>query len=162
MAETELHIFPTTIRIKHSQELSYPIGAEALSRSLEEVPQRELITCSFSTGRQHDDGKPQIYVLNVRYQKQARNFYHGKSAEVHGVFEPRWEITVFSVPRQLRGAIKLLLIEQGLPELVRPWLIAKNHLTGQTGGSALWLEYVRADKVFVTTTREDIAPDRSC
>jgi hypothetical protein len=162
MTETELHIFPTSSRSKHSKEVSYPIGAEALSRTLDGVPQHELITCDFYAGSpQHDRGKPQIYVLNVRYQKQARSFYHGKSAEVNGVFEPRWSISVFGVPRQLRGEIKLLLLEQGLPDLVRPWLIARGHLTGQTGGSALWLEYVRADKIFKSTTREDIDPERS-
>jgi hypothetical protein len=163
MAETELHIFPTSSRSKHSKEVSYPIGAEALSRTLNGVPQHELITCDFYAGSpQHDHGKPQLYVLNVRYQKQARSFHHGKSAEVHGVFEPRWEISIFGVPRQLRGEIKSLLLEQGLPDLVCPWLIAKSHLTGQTGGSALWLEYVRADRVFKSTTREDIDPERSC
>jgi hypothetical protein len=161
MAETELHIFPTSSRSKHSKEVSYPIGAEALSHGLEGVPQHDRIVCDFYGGGQHDHGKPQLYVLNVRYEKQERRFSHSGSAFERGVFDPHWKISVFAVPRQLRGAIKLLLLEQGLLDLVRPWPIEKNHLTGQTGGSALWLEYVRADKVFVTTTREDIAPERS-
>ncbi len=163
MTEPKLHIFPTSSRAKHSKEVSYPIGAEALSRTLDRVPQHELITCDFYAGYpQHDHGKPQINVLNIRYQKQARSFHHGQSAEVYGVFNPRWEISIFAVPRQLRGEIKLLLLEQGLPEIIRPWLIEKSHLTGRTGGSALWLEYVRADKGFKSTIREDIDPERSC
>ncbi len=169
MAEADLHIFPTSSRSKHSKEVSYPIGAEGLSHALEGVPQhdwakptlRERITCDFYGGRPHDDGKPQIYVLNARYEKQARRFSDSGSALERGVFDPHWKISVFGVPRQLRGEIKLLLIEQGLPNIVRPWLISKSHLTGQTGGSALWLEYVRADKNFTTTLREEIAPDRS-
>jgi hypothetical protein len=162
MAETELHIFPTSSRSKHSKEVSYPIGAEALSHGLEGVPQHDLIICDFYGGGQHDRGKPQIYVLNARYEKQVRSFSYSQSGLEHGVFDPYWKISVFAVPRQLRGEIKSLLLEQGLPDLVRPWLIEKNHLTGQTGGSALWLEYVRADKVFITTTREEISPERSC
>jgi hypothetical protein len=162
MAETELHIFPTSSRSKHSKEVSYPIGAEALSKALDGVPQHDRIVCDFYGGGQHDRGKPQIYVLNARYEKQARSFSYSQSGLEHGVFDPHWKISVFGVPRQLRGEIKSLLLEQGLPDRVRPWLVEKNHLTGQTGGSALWLEYVRADKVFITTTREDIAPDRSC
>jgi hypothetical protein len=162
MAETELHIFPTSSRSKHSKEVSYPIGAEALSHALEGVPQHDRIVCDFYGGGQHDHGKPQLYVLNVRYEKHARRFSDSGSALERGVFDPHWKISVFGVPRQLRGAIKVLLLEQGLPDLVRPWLIEKNHLTGQTGGSALWLEYVRADNVFISTIREDILPERSC
>jgi hypothetical protein len=161
MVETKPHIFPTSSRSKHSKEVSYPIGTEALSTALDGVPQHDQIVCDFYGGGQHDHGKPQLYVLNVRYEKQARRFSDSGSALERGVFDPHWKISVFAVPRQLRGEIKLLLLEQGLPDLVRPWLIAKNHLTGQTGGSALWLEYVRADKVFKMTTREAIAPERS-
>jgi hypothetical protein len=77
------------------------------------------------------------------------------------VFEPRWGIHIFAVPRHLRGAIKLLLLTQALPDVVYPWLIEKSHLTGQTGGSALILEYIRAEEVFKYTAREDLAPERS-
>lgn len=162
MAEPELHIFPTSSRSKHSKETSYPIGAEALSHGLSGVPQHDQIVCDFYGGRQYDQGKPQLYVLSARYEKRARQFSDSGSAFERGCFDPQWKISVYAVPRQLRGAIKLLLVEQGLPDLIRPWLIAKNHLTGQTGGSILWLEYVRADKVFTVTYREEISPERSC
>ena len=162
MAETEPQILPTGSRAKHSQAVSYPIGAEALSQALNGVPQYDQITCDFYGGGQHDHGKPQLYVLSVHYRKQAQRFSYSRSAIDHGAFDPQWKITVFAVPRQLRGAIKLLLLEQGLPDLVRQWLIEKSHLTGQTGESVLWLEYVRADQVFITTTREQISPARSC
>lgn len=162
MTEAELHIFPTSNRIKHSKEVSYPIGAEALSRQLAGVPQHDLITCNFYAGYpQYDVGKPQFYVLNVLYEKQARKFHHSKSALERGVHDPRWYISVFAVPRHLRSAVKLLLLEQALPDVVLPWLMGKSHLTGQTGGSALWLEYIRADNALKSTTREDIAPERS-
>jgi hypothetical protein len=128
MAAPELHIFPTSSRSKHSKEVSYPIGAEALSQALEGVPQHDRIVCDFYGGRPHDDGKPQIYVLNARYEKQARRFSDSGSALERGVFDPRWTISIFAVPRQLRGEIKLLLLEQGLPEIVRPWFITKSHL----------------------------------
>jgi hypothetical protein len=163
MIESELHIFPTSDRSKHSKEVSYPIGAEALSLALGGLPQQDLITCSFYSGYpQYDNGKPQFHVLHVMYRKRARSFYDGKSAFERGAFEPRWHISVFAVPRHLRGAIKVLLLEQALSDFVRPWLVEKSHLTGQTGESALMLEYVRADNVFKSTTREEIAPDRSC
>ena len=161
MAETELHIFPTSSRSKHSKEVSYPIGTEALSQALDGVPQHDQIVCDFYGGGAHDDGKPQLYVLNVRYEKRARRFSDAGSALERGVFDPRWKISVFAVPRQLRGAIKVLLLEQGLPDLVRSWLIEKSHLTGKTGESLLWLDYVRADNVLKPTTREEILPERS-
>jgi hypothetical protein len=161
MTEPELHIFPTSSRSKHSKEVSYPIGAEALSQALIGVPQQEQITCSFYAGHpQYDDGKPQFYVLQVSYQKKARNFHHTKSALESGALDPHWSIAVFAVPRHLRGAIKLLLLEQALPDIIRPWLIANNHLTGQTGTTTLDVEYIRAEEIFKYNTRENIAPER--
>jgi hypothetical protein len=163
MVETELRIFPTTDRSKHSKEVSYPIGTEALSHSLDGVPQHDRITCNFYAGYpQYDNGKPQFHVLHIVYEKSARSFHSSKFALERGAFDPRWKISIFAVPRHLRGAIKVRLLEQVLPEIVYPWLVKKSHLTGQTGGSALWIEYVRADEDFKYTTREDIAPERSC
>ena len=74
MIEPELHIFPTSSRSNHSKEVSYPIGTEALSAGLMGVPQHDRIVCHFYGGGAHDDGKPQLYVLNVRYEKRARRF----------------------------------------------------------------------------------------
>ena len=162
MEDPQLHIFPTTYRIKHSKELSYPIGAGALSHQLNGVPQHDLITCTFSTGYpQYDDGKPQFHVIHFVYSQRARNFHDGKFAHERGVFDPRWEIRIFTVPRQLCGAIKSILIDRVLPDIVRPWLIEKSHLTGQIGGSSLAIEYIRADETSKYTTKEDIAPERS-
>jgi hypothetical protein len=163
VVELELHIFPTSDRSKHSKEVSYPIGTESLSRTLDRVPQHKLITCNFYAGYpQYDDGKPQFHVLHVLYRKNARRFHDAKSALERGMFDPHWQISIFAVPRQLKGEIKVLLLEQALPDLVRPWLIERGNLTGKTGESALMLEYVRAENVFKSTTREEIAPDRSC
>jgi hypothetical protein len=162
MSEPKRQIFPTSNRSKHSKEVSYPIGAEALSCTLDGVPQHDLITCSFYAGYpQYDDGKPQFHVLHVMYRKNARRFHDAKSALERGVFDPHWQIGVFAVPRHLRGEIKVLLLEQALPDLVHPWLMARGNLTGKTGESALILEYVRTDKAFKSTTRDEIVPDRS-
>jgi hypothetical protein len=50
MTDSSNHIFPTTHRSRHSKFLSYPVGAELLSRALDGVPQHGAISCDFTAG----------------------------------------------------------------------------------------------------------------
>jgi hypothetical protein len=161
MRETPAHLFPTSYRLKHSKHVSYPLGAEALSRALDGVPQHELITCDFGPGSlQNDLDKLDFQVLHVIYRKQLPSFYHTRDAAERGVFEPSWMIRVFAVPVAVRSPIKRLLIEDALPRLVRPWLMEKHHLAGKTGESLLMLGYSRGLAEMVCTVREAMLPDR--
>jgi hypothetical protein len=163
MMDHENHIFLTSGRDKHSKEVSYPIGAEVLSRTLAGVPQHQSITCRFwASSIHHDLGQPTLHVLHAVYSQRERNFHDGKFARERGVLEPHWTITVFAVPRQLRGAIKLALIETSLPEIVRPWLIENSRLTGQSGDAGLTIEYVRSEQILKNTISCRILPERSC
>jgi hypothetical protein len=158
-----VHVFPTLDRPKHSKLLGYPIGSEALSHALGGVLQHQLITCSFFAGNPHhaENRKRLIYFMAVTYSKEARSFYHGQSADVRGVFDPRWKIMIHAVPVELRGIIKRLLLENVLEQIVRPWLVEKAVLTGKTGGAALILQYDRVNECITSESREGIAPERS-
>jgi hypothetical protein len=155
------HIFPTKSRTKHAKTQSFPIGAEALSRALDGVPQHDQISCDFYAGNPNTDkDKDKIYVLSVSYTKQARSFHHSEDAGERGVFDPRWTISVYAVPSELRHNIKTALIDVGLPDFVRKWLIDNANLTGKTGGAALWLEYDRVDKCLLATRKSGLMPDK--
>jgi hypothetical protein len=155
-------MFPTLSRAKHSHLVSYPIGAEALSQALEGVPQHAALTCSFCAGNTHQHlDKPRQLALSAAYNKRARSFYDGQDADARGVFLPRWSITVFTVPRTLRHAVKLALLNDGLPNILRPWLIANAPMTGKTGGCAINLEFNVAEAKLVATVAHAIQPDRA-
>lgn len=156
------HIFPTKSRTKHSKLLSYPIGAVALSRALDGVPQHDQIACTFFAGNPNAaKHKDRIYVMSVVYEKQGRSFHHSEDANERGVFDPRWTINVYAVASEIRAAIKAALLEVGLPDCTRKWLVEHAHLTGKTGGAALWLEYDLLDKCLVAMRKSGLAPDRA-
>jgi hypothetical protein len=162
MTDTTPHIFPTLSRAKHSHLVSYPIGTEALSRALDGVPQHPMLACDFYAGNAHqrlDELAP--LVLQVSYRKQANSFFHGRDAASRGVFEPRWTINVFAVGRDFRHPVKSLLLAQGLPEMVRPWLIEMASVTGKTGEGCLTLKYDHITGTLVRSTGIALLPERS-
>lgn len=156
------HIFPTLSRSKHSHLVSYPIGAEILSRGLDGVPQHETLTCTFSSGSmQRNLGKELIYLMSTGYTKSARSHFDSADAAARGVFNPRWEIWLFIVPVMLRGEIKKALVEIGLPIMIKPWLMASANISGKTGNAGIILEYHVFDKVLVPTIRSNLQPDKT-
>jgi hypothetical protein len=156
------HVFPTSHRDKHGKAVSFPLGAELLSRALDGVPQHEALTCSFHAGDiQRHPGKPMLHVMHVMYRKQARSFHHAQDAGDRGVFDPKWSITIFAVPTALRHEIKSSLAGQVLADVVRPWLIAQAGVTGKSGECALTLEYDTEEKLMRANTREALQPERA-
>jgi hypothetical protein len=157
------HIFPTRDRPKVSKLLAYPIGAEALSRALDGVPQHGDITCDFFAGNPHHEQHKRalLYFMAVTYEKFARSFHHSQASAERGVFDPRWQIHVYAVPAQTRAAIKRLLLDDVLPNIVHPWLKQKASLTGRTGGAALVLHYDRENDVITSESREGLPPEPS-
>jgi hypothetical protein len=157
--EAPAHIFPTSHRDKHAKTLSFPLGAEALTRALDGVPQHGMLTCSFYAGSPHRDPQDDAhFLLQVTYRRRARSFNDGGDAAERGVLDPRWAITVFAVPQGLRHLAKTLLLEQGLPALARPWLIKHAGLTGQTGGAGLVLKLDVFDKTLISAETHNILP----
>ncbi len=151
---------PTLMRMKHSQLLSYPIGAEVLSRALDGTPHFLAWTCSFVAGPTHlHPDKDKILVLSASYRKRARTHHDGADAAARGVFEPRWEIWVYTVPRAQRALIKQALIDIGLPNMLRPWIDQHASISGKTGSVALSLEYDLIDKVLHASRRTELEPD---
>jgi hypothetical protein len=162
MSTAAPHIFPTLSRAKHSQLVSYPIGAEALSRALDGVPQHDMLACDFYAGNAHQHlDEPLQLALSVLYCKQARSPHHSQDAGDRGVFDPRWTINIFAIGRDVRHAIKLQLITEGLPKMVRPWLIDMAAVTGKTGEAGINLRYELATGVLVQTVGRALLPDRS-
>ncbi len=157
------HIFSTLDRPKHSKLLVYPIGAEALSRALDGVPQHVDLACNFFAGNPHHEQyrRQILYFMAFTYERVARSFYHGQSADVRGVFDPRWRIHIYAVPASTRAAIKRYLMDDILPTVARPWLIEKASMTGRTGGAALVLHYDRQQDIVTHEAREGLLPEPS-
>jgi hypothetical protein len=156
------NIFPTIDRPKHSKLLAYPIGAEALSRGLDGVPQHGMLICEFfASNPNHEQNKRSLlYFLAVSYTKRERSHFDGPSAAERGVFDPQWKINIHAVPIDTRAHIKRLLIENAIETMMRPWLLANAQLTGNVGGAALILHYDRDKNQIIQQERAGIAPQR--
>lgn len=159
-AQSEPRIFPTASRARHSKLVAFPVGAELLSRALDGVPQHGALSCTFWAGTlQRDTGGEVLHVLSASYTKRARHHNDAGDAGSLGVFDPRWEIWVHAVPVAMKSEIRKALVEIGLPERIRPWLIAQATITGRTGNAAITLEFNRLDKVLVMSRRDNLLPD---
>jgi hypothetical protein len=160
MEEDAPFIFRTKSRARHSKLVSYPVGAEILSRALDGAPQQAVLTCTFTAGNPHRDaGKERFRVMHVSYHKRARNHFDGADAAARGVFNPFWEIWIFDVQTALRAKVRRALTETGLPLMVLPWLIENAGLDGQTGEAVIILEYDIVEQGLVATVRRKMAPE---
>jgi hypothetical protein len=162
MTDVAPHIFRTLSRAKHSHLVSYPIGSEALSRGLDGVPQHGMLACDFYAGNAHQHlDEPLQLVLSVLYRKHPGAFHFGRDAASCGVFDPRWTINIFAIGRDVRHVVKTRLLAEGLPDLVRPWLLDSAHVTGKSGECGLTLHYDTAEQVLVRRISSALLPERS-
>jgi hypothetical protein len=162
LEDEDLYIIPTKSRAKHSKLVSYPIGAEALSRALDGVPQHKRLTCTFYAGNPNRDvGKEVFRVFYAHYRQRPRSFFDGKDAALRGVFASFWDVWVYDVLIAHRADIKKALIEVGLPEMVRPWLMANAGLEGKVGEAIITLDYNTTTKTLFAKSNTGIQPERS-
>jgi hypothetical protein len=156
------HIFPTLDRTKHGKTVSFPVGAEVLSRALDGVPQHAMLGCHFTVGDvERRPVKPLEHVLHVVYSKQVRSHHHSKNSDERGVFDPKWSISVFAIPSTMRHQVKTLLVKECLPNVIQPWLMTNGGITGRSGSRGLMIMLDTVNGVLVHETRDGILPDRA-
>jgi len=123
-------MIPTRFRDKLPGYLTYPLGAEALSEALAGLPHAEDLSIGFSerpvifaSDFQRDLAERRPYtVLKAGYRPAQSPGISGSNAGIdQGWYDERWELAVFPVLRELRAAVKDLLLKEGLPA-VAEWL----------------------------------------
>jgi hypothetical protein len=147
-----LSILRTGYKGKIGKAESYAVGAELLSDALRSLPMFDLIDLSFG----YFGGSSKISatmrlvpVLSVEYR-----FEHWISGFVFG---PGWSISVYAVPRELKGCIKASLIGGGLIE-VRRWFEAKADVWGAEGRHQLGLTWDREQSEMLLELDEHTGP----
>lgn len=162
MEEEALYIIPTQDRDRHSKLLSYPVGAELLSRAFLGVLQLKSFTCNFTAKDPHLEKVTEDWrVLVVGYRRRPRSFFDGKHSASRGVFDPFWDIKIYAVLSDHLAAIKKALVEIGLPTMVRPWLIENASLEGQIGEAKITLHYDTSTKTLYSEVTDNMLPERA-
>ncbi len=120
------YVIPTRYKARLHQELSYPVGAEALSEGLQEVPQIANLSISFtSPSLAHPmEANSPYRVLVAEYNYQPVSLSSSKQFIEDGWYNENWGLTVFAVRRQVKSLVKTLLAQDGLPR-VKNWLLAE-------------------------------------
>jgi hypothetical protein len=157
----ELHIFPTTFRGKHPKLVAYPIGAEALSLALADVPQADQLTCTFSAGSPHSGRHVREIesVLWIGYRRMPVSF-HDSAERAKQRSKVAWTINVYAVEASQRSTIKQELIRHALPDVVRPWLLQHVPSGHAVGSEGLWLTYDVAAKKLICEERTTLEPEK--
>lgn len=134
-------IIPTSYKSKLPHLLSYPIGAEAISESLKDVPQIAQLKLSFHAHHRTELVSNAIkQLVNQKpYEIFSAVFQHlppGLTASnefiAEGWYEERWELTVYALPRTFKAAARKALLEEGLPKIA-VWLSAPRTETWKYG-----------------------------
>jgi hypothetical protein len=162
LGEEAPYIIQTHYRDKHSKLLSYPVGAELLSRAFDRVPQLKSLTCRFTAKDPHlEKGSDDWHVMMVGYRRQSRSFHESKLFVSRGGLDPSWDIQIYSVLADHRAEIKKALVEIGLPNMVRPWLIENASLEGQIGEARINLHYDTSTKTLYSEVTNNMLPERT-
>ena len=150
-AKPALPVFPTRHRDKHGKAVSFPLGAEILSRALDGVPQHGLIGVHFYVGNiERRPLRPREHVLHVTYNGQA---------SLHDNNQERiWSITVFAIPCTFRNQMRALLVGDALPNVLRPWLMDNSAIAGSSGSSALTIEFDTDTGLLITNSIDKLQP----
>jgi hypothetical protein len=122
----------TSYKPRIGRQFSFAIGVRDISLALSGVPQDDLLQLLFGRASSTPDGRPLVL----------RTGYHYLPDRGTG---PAWSLTVHAVPRSMKGLIRTTLIEDAIPRLLRPWLLARADLTGHSGEDVLDLIFAPTD-----------------
>ena len=131
-------LIPTRWRNEISQELSYPIGAELLSRGLEGVPQFEELEVAFwchqtaAEIRRATETGELVQLFEVRFTNIPPGLTGSKEGIDQGWYSETWSLFVYPVLREHKPVGRRALVERGLPA-ARDWLMEPRSTTWRQG-----------------------------
>ncbi len=143
-------MIPTEAKQKLPRFLAYPLGAQAISDAIVGVPQYDRLSLWFS---RHDyepsdvNGKP--ITIASRYTRYDVGVSISRDLMERGVYDPRWDVTIYAVPKQLNSRIRHALRAHGL-NLLRDWLMEPRTETWLSTSHSLTLCYCPDTDVIVS------------
>jgi hypothetical protein len=155
-------LFPTARKAKIGKDFSWPMGAEAISSALADVPQAALIQIEFHAPEQHysPETSPAV-VMGARYYFKANSVFFARRPEIPRPSTPIWTVEVWANYTSFKGRIRKLLVEQGLPNVIKRWLVQNDGEAGREGEALVRLYFDTANDVLVARTWAAVAPASS-
>ena len=155
-----LVLIPTRFKSKIPHTLSYPIGAEAISSALKDVPQFADLALQFWLWKFLHPDRTHVYtVLVLSYARAPQSLTSGEHDLKYGRLEPRWTIMVRPVPRKRRYLIKTKLEEEALP-FARRWLM-ETGIRDEIGGLTLTFSFDEETEMLTSAVESWLSPKQS-
>ena len=127
MEEQKPFVIPTMSKAKISHLLSYPVGAETITRALDGVPQLKQMALQFHEGSDYRLRSGRYEFFRVEYLRDVEPLNEYPVYLFRRPLQYRWEILVQPVPRVKRHQIKTYIDESAL-EMSKDWLVERAHL----------------------------------
>jgi len=136
-------MFPVLYKDRISHTESYPVGAQEVSDALSETPQAEflgIVFCRYDSVRcfgawctdwriVKSRGKCRP-IFRAAYSRRKVSISTPNLTIARGDTLPKWELWVWSVPRQQRHKVHTLLFGEGLQQ-VKNWLTVHQGMHGE-------------------------------
>jgi len=136
LEDVELIVIPTVSKAKISHNLSYPVGAETISKSLQDIPQISLLRLHLYFWSDNHLRRGKYEFLRVEYLSGVTPPEHYPVTPLYKrALQYQWEIVVQAVPRVHRHQIKTYIVDSALAE-VKKWLAQRGDLV-QNGSDIL-------------------------
>jgi hypothetical protein len=152
------YVIPTRTKYRIAHILSWPVGAEEISRAMTPVSQLTELALHFRDGfREEGKRRHGIYrVIGVSYVAKPLRINSDPSDGI-ALFN-RWEIAVGPVPRILRHKIHEYILSSALPA-IRDWLDQRSSLELE-GAEHLTFFYNDKSEQFYLEADERLMPLR--
>jgi len=152
-------IIPTRYKAKISHDLSFPVGAEKISKALSDTPQIRELILHFNSDRWHQVAYKRYACIGVMHssRRAAMADMHLDAAGVPLFSE--WEIDVHPVPRICRHRIQRYIVDHALTEM-RDWLRKRAEIP-LLGEESLKFFFDEERDEFSSEVNEQLHPQRA-
>jgi hypothetical protein len=120
------------------------------------VPQSDEISLRFSSPPQRVAAMKLKPALEISFFNSSPSVYCSR----HQQAIRSWTIRIYAVDRPLKPNVKKALLEFGLPQAVRPWLIQQGSLSHREGGAWLKLLYDPIQDLLTVQSGSKLLPSR--
>lgn len=147
----------TSSKSSISNQMSYVLGAEAVSAVLADAPQYDLFELHFHGPYPSQVDSPrERLVLRIGFERSGPSIHNP-----HGSQSGPWFIRIHAAPRNLKSTIKKNLIEDILPNDILPWLKKIGRLDGQEGSQMTDVYFEPGTQAcYAQPYRGDVEPQR--
>ncbi|GAA0582973.1 hypothetical protein GCM10008942_34850 [Rhizomicrobium electricum] len=100
-------------------------------------------------------------MMSARYYYKANSVFFARRPEIPRPSTPTWTVEVWANYRTFKVRIRELLVEQGLPNVIKPWLVQNHGEPGREGEALARLYFDPANDALLSKTWGAIEPASS-